>query len=126
MALVMIMEDEPNIAKVLEIVLTEDGNEVITAPNGLVGMQLLKQDPAPDVIFIDLNMPVMNGKEVIENIHSDKKLRKIPVVILSGSFPDSSVLPPRSHYKAMLEKPFDINELSNMVDLFTAQKQQAV
>jgi CheY-like chemotaxis protein len=126
MALVMIMEDEPTIAMVLEILLSEDGNEVVTAPNGYVGLERLKQTPAPDVVFVDLNMPIVNGRAVIEKMYSDSKLEEITIVILSGSLPDSNVLPPKGYYKALLTKPFDLDDVINMVEKLTNRKQLAV
>lgn len=126
MALVMVMEDEPNIALVLEIALTEEGNEVISVPNGLLGLERLKQKPTPEVIFVDLNMPVLSGRAVIENINADPNLRHIPVVILSGCLPDLDNVPPRGSYQALISKPFDLDEVINMVNLLSAGKQQAV
>ncbi|MDF9407030.1 response regulator [Pelotomaculum isophthalicicum JI] len=126
MALVMVMEDEPNIALVLEIALTEEGNEVITLPNGLLGLERLKQKPAPEIIFVDLNMPILSGRTVIEKINADPNLRHIPVVILSGCMPDLDNAPPRESYRALLSKPFDLDEVINMVNVLSAGKQQAV
>lgn len=116
MALVMVMEDEPNIAMVLQLALTEEGNEVISVPNGLLGLERLKQKPAPEIIFVDLNMPVLSGRAVIERINSDPDLRRIPVVILSGCLPDSDKIPPRGSYQALINKPFDLSEVINMVE----------
>jgi len=126
MALVMVMEDEPAIALVLKLALTEAGNEVITVPNGLLGLERLKQKPAPEIIFVDLNMPVLGGRAVIEKINSDPNLRHIPVVILSGCLQDSDKIPPRGSYHALISKPFDLNEVISMVNTLSAGKQQAV
>jgi len=116
MALVMIMEDEPNITLVLEIALTEEGNEVISVPNGLLGLERLKQKPVPEIIFVDLNMPVLGGRAVIEKINSDPNLRQIPVVIISGCLPELDNMPPRGSYKALISKPFDLDEIIGMVN----------
>lgn len=124
MALVMVMEDEPNIALVLQLALTEEGNDVISVPNGLLGLERLKQKPAPDIIFVDLNMPVLGGRAVIERINSDPELRQIPVVILSGCLPDSDKVPPRGSYRALISKPFDLVEVINMVE--TLPKRQVI
>src|SRR3954470_20640516 len=57
-----------------------------TAKDGLSLMQLLKDGKElPDAIFLDLNMPRMNGHECLKEIKKDKHLRKIPVLIYSTS-----------------------------------------
>ncbi|OPY58037.1 MAG: Polar-differentiation response regulator DivK [Pelotomaculum sp. PtaU1.Bin035] len=126
MALVMIMEDEPNIALVLEIALTEEGNEVISVRNGFLGLERLKQKPEPEIIFVDLNMPVLSGRAVIEYINSAPNLRHIPVVILTGSLPDLDDKPPRGSYQALINKPFDLDEVINMVNVLSGGRQKAV
>lgn len=116
MARVLIMEDEPSIALVLKIALTEEGNEVVTAANGIEGLARLRQGPAPEIVFVDLKMPGMGGRAVCEKMHADPGLKDIPVVILSGSLPDRNLLPPRCTYRLLLPKPFDLVEIINTVN----------
>ena len=61
--------------------------ELITVNNGKELLDTLKDpaEPDPDIIFIDINMPVKNGKEVLAEIKSDEELSKIPTVMLSTS-----------------------------------------
>lgn len=57
-----------------------------TAENGSVALQYLVQQRArPDVIFLDLNMPVMNGKQFLAEIKTREGLKDIPVIVLSTS-----------------------------------------
>jgi CheY-like chemotaxis protein len=67
---------DPNI----EIVVIEDGVRAIEYFSG----SNLEDDP-PDLVFLDLNLPIVSGFEVLEFLKSDPQLRKFPVVVLSGS-----------------------------------------
>jgi CheY-like chemotaxis protein len=59
---------------------------LLTAINGADGFEKLNTDEAPpNVIFLDLNMPVMNGTEFLRKIKAIDKLKNIPIVILSTS-----------------------------------------
>jgi CheY-like chemotaxis protein len=58
----------------------------VTAENGQDGLtKLLSENPPPDVIFLDLNMPLMNGRQFLVEIKNHQQLPDIPVVILSTS-----------------------------------------
>jgi CheY-like chemotaxis protein len=58
----------------------------VMATNGQEALQLLSHGQnRPDVIFLDLNMPLMNGKDFLSHISKDESLRLIPVIILSTS-----------------------------------------
>ncbi len=58
--------------------------EVSEAENGLVGLMKIIECP-PDLVFIDLSMPVMNGVEVVESLREDPKFRNLPVIVLTAS-----------------------------------------
>ena len=66
---------------------TKIPSEVTTVGNGEQLLNTLKDpaEPKPDIVFIDINMPVMGGKEALEEIKSDKELKEIPAVMLSTS-----------------------------------------
>jgi CheY-like chemotaxis protein len=58
----------------------------IVANNGASAIKLLSQGSLPNIIFVDVNMPVMNGKDVLSAIKTDYRLKNIPVVMYSGNF----------------------------------------
>ncbi|WP_428232853.1 response regulator [Flavobacterium sp.] len=66
---------------------TKVPSEVTTVENGKQLVDTLKDpaEPKPDIVFIDINMPVKGGKQALEEIKSDQKLKEIPAVMLSTS-----------------------------------------
>jgi CheY-like chemotaxis protein len=66
---------------------TKISSEVTTVDNGAQLVDTLKDDsqPKPDIVFIDINMPVKGGKEALAEIKTDQKLKDIPAVMLSTS-----------------------------------------
>ncbi|TDP00268.1 MULTISPECIES: response regulator [unclassified Flavobacterium] len=66
---------------------TKIPSEVITVENGQELVNTLKDpaEPKPDIVFIDINMPVKGGKEALAEIKSDQELKEIPTVMLSTS-----------------------------------------
>ena len=115
MARVLVIEDEPSIAMILDEVLSNDGHEVARASNGRSGLEKLSRGPAPEIVLLDLHLPVMNGRAVIEAIRSDPKLGRIPVIIITGSIPTPNNLPSEETYQALIPKPFDLDDVVSTV-----------
>ena len=122
MSRVLVIEDEPNIKMVLEIILMEEGHIVMTASDGLSALEQLNHTPAPDIVFVDLHIPVLSGKSVIEKMRSDPALSNVPVVIMTGSIHNSKEFPPKDYYNALISKPFDIFEVIDIVENLTFKK----
>ena len=81
---ILIIEDEEALLKMLAKKLVREGYAVVTAPNGEVGLAMIRKEN-PDLVLLDILMPKMGGMEVLERMHADKKLSKIPVIIISNS-----------------------------------------
>jgi CheY-like chemotaxis protein len=104
----------------LKIALSDEGHEVTTAFDGLSGLEQLSRSPLPEVVFVDLNMPGLSGRAVVEIMHDTPGLKDIPVVILSGSIPDSPDFPPDETYNALITKPFDLYDVIETTSYFTS------
>lgn len=77
------------IARVYERVFRPTGHQIEIVKNGIEAVEHLDKMPeAPDVIALDMVMPLMNGLEVLRNIRSSEKLKDTPVVIISNSVND--------------------------------------
>jgi CheY-like chemotaxis protein len=106
MALVMVVDDEVGIARLLEDVLTDEGYEVVLATNG---RQALERAAArrPDLVITDFMMPVMDGAALIRAMAADPRLNDIPVVVMS-SVPEEVIAERASGYALFVHKPFKI------------------
>lgn len=112
---VLIVEDEPAIAMVLTELLADEGYDVISELDGLSGLNRIREEPRPDVVLIDLFMPRLSGREVLERMRSDPEIAAIPVMLITGAVPDENDFPPKGSYQAMLSKPFDLQDVLNHV-----------
>lgn len=81
---VLIIEDEDVLRDVLAKKLGKEGYEVITAENGEIGMDKIRNEN-PDMILLDIMLPKKNGYQVMGEMYADEKLKKIPVLIISNS-----------------------------------------
>lgn len=82
---VCIIEDDQDIRDIYVMKFTQDGFNVSSAENGEVGMRVIRET-RPDIILLDIQMPVKNGIEVLEELQSDpdKQLAKTPVIMLTN------------------------------------------
>ena len=80
---VLLIEDDVRVRELYELVLKMDEYQVITAETGEDGIEKAKSEQ-PDLIFLDIGLPGMNGLEVLEILRQDEQTSAIPVVILSN------------------------------------------
>ncbi|MBS4022730.1 MAG: response regulator [Dethiobacter sp.] len=123
MARVLVIEDQPSIGMVFKVALSEEGHTVDVFRDGKSGMEGLAREPRPDIILVDLLMPGISGKDVVEKLQVDSRLRDIPVAIISGCIPGPDVLPREGSFQAFISKPFDLLEVVELVTRLTANKQ---
>ena len=90
MTTVLVVDDEPLIAMALEAALEDAGYGVSTAANGRQGLERLAEAPRPEIVLLDMMMPVMNGPAMLAAMAADPDLRGIPVVVLS-SLPEQAI-----------------------------------
>lgn len=92
---VVLADDDKDDQEIFEEALNETAipTELTTVNNGTELLDHLKDEskPNPDIVFMDINMPVKNGKEVLAEIRADENLKDIPTVILSTSKNDKDV-----------------------------------
>ena len=81
---ILLVEDDPDIAEAMTDVLKDEGHEVVSAFNGKEALALLATDPLPQLIFLDLMMPQMDGAQFRAVQVQDPRLSKIPVVLISA------------------------------------------
>ena len=104
MTTVLVVDDEPLIAMALEAALEDAGYGVSTAANGRQGLERLAEAPRPEIVLLDMMMPVMNGPAMLAAMAADPGLRRIPVIVLS-SLPEEAIRARADGFAAILRKP---------------------
>jgi two-component system, chemotaxis family, response regulator Rcp1 len=98
-------------AKMLKVV--EDGEEALSFLNRIGSFQ---GAPRPDLIFLDLNLPRKDGREVLAEIKASTELRRIPVIVLTTSESDNDVDKAYElHANCYVRKPTDLDEYLSVV-----------
>src|SRR5687768_10031298 len=104
MRTVLVVEDEPALAEVIEAILGESGFTVVHAVNGLDALRVLGRRATVDLVLLDLSLPGMSGFEVLEQIRAIPRHAGLPVVLMSASRPP----PLPAEATGFLAKPFGI------------------
>lgn len=81
---ILIIDDDKLLNNLLEKKLILAGYDVVIAENGDKGIKKIKEE-MPDLVLLDITMPVMDGYEVLENIEKDDSIKDIPVIVISNS-----------------------------------------
>ena len=121
---ILLVEDNPGDVRLTTEALAEAKvqNQLAVARDGVEALQYLRREgpfekvPRPDIILLDLNMPRMDGREVLEEIKKDPSLSAIPVVVLTTSEAEEDVL--RSyqlHASCYITKPVDLEQFLKVV-----------
>jgi CheY-like chemotaxis protein len=113
---ILIIEDEPSIAMVIREFLKDEGFETKEAYDGASGLKILDDGYMPDLVMADLNMPVLSGREVVGYMRSRNKFMDIPVIIITGSIPNSTEFPEQGSYQDVLQKPFEFSNMLNKIN----------
>ncbi len=112
---VLVVDDDAAIRDALACVLESEGFEVAVAENGEVALDAIRTGRAPDVMVLDLMMPVLSGWEVLEIVDAEPDLQSIPILVLSAMC--APLAPPglRGGVKACLSKPVRLEVLIETV-----------
>lgn len=95
-----------------KISVAKDGQECLN----YLTSRLNNTEPLPDLILLDLNMPKKGGKEVLEEIKVDKRLRMIPVIVLTTSQSNEDITGSYERYaNGYVSKPIDFNHFGEVV-----------
>jgi CheY-like chemotaxis protein len=107
---VLEVEDDPEIREMVSKLLLSEGYEVVSAVHGRDALEKMEGGFRPDVILLDLMMPVLNGFDVLRVMHRTPRWSSIPVVIVSANQGHDLV---GLGTAAIIRKPFDLNVLLN-------------
>jgi len=121
---ILLVEDNPGDVRLTEEALKESKISVSmrVAYDGIQALAMLHREgeyadqPLPDLILLDLNMPRMDGREVLRQIKSDDRLKHIPVVVLTTSEAEKDIVQAYGlHANCYITKPVELEEFMKIV-----------
>jgi CheY-like chemotaxis protein len=109
MALILTVDDEPDVLLLLRAVFERAGHRVVEATHGAEALDAIRTE-RPDVIVTDLLMPVMDGHELLETLKADPTTGSIPILVLTAN--------PGTAFDAdvVMAKPFSNREIVEQVE----------
>jgi DNA-binding response OmpR family regulator len=106
---ILVVEDDPNIRGLYETLLQDDGYQVATAVDGQDGLDQLACDP--DLIILDLLMPLMDGRQFLRRLRGLPDHRSTPVLVVTAGNDRATV----DGAQGVMQKPFDTDALLTRV-----------
>ena len=132
MATILVVDDEPEIVTLLRFVLEKDGYKILEASNGQVALERLGVQPPepgtalPDLIILDIMMPVMDGYTFNSRLQKEPKTQTIPILVLTAKgqkMRDLFEMAP--NVAAYVQKPFDPKMLRELIAGILSSKKTA-
>lgn len=117
---ILVVEDEPNVADVIEAVLVSEGYIVAIARDGAEGLSLAL-DWHPDLILMDVMLPIIDGTTLIKRLKGDPRTAHIPIIAMSAGANIRAQSGDLHEADGALAKPFDIDALLGQVALVLAR-----
>jgi DNA-binding response OmpR family regulator len=116
----LIVEDSLDTRELLHFYFTRAGYTVSTAGDGQEGLYMAKAEK-PDLIITDVNMPNMDGIEMVKAIRSDEEIAHLPILIFSAVSSSTDEELAEAGANRIFHKPFDIDELQKVVREFLGE-----
>ena len=132
MAAILVVDDEPEIVTLLSFVLEQDGYMVASAGHGGEALERLGLEPAdaakplPDLIVLDIMMPVMDGYQLNMRLQNEPRAKDIPILVLTAKgqkMRDLFEMAP--NVAAYVQKPFDPKMLRELIAGILAGRKKA-
>lgn len=108
---ILVVDDEPDVVSFLETTLKAEGFHVLSAYDGISALDICNTEK-PDLVLLDIMMPMMSGYEVCEQIKANPLIQHIPVLCLSSAHtPEARAQSFRVGAVELIKKPFFTKEL---------------
>lgn len=114
MAKILVIDNEPNLRKVIQTNLRASGYDVTVAENGEEGIKLAKTIK-PELVLLDIKMPGISGWDVLAMLRADPDLKNTQVIIMTAFLRESEEGKAREMRASFMEKPFGVSELLRQV-----------
>ena len=121
---ILLVEDSPDDIELTKEALSEGKvwHNLHVARDGAEAMQFLKHEgkhakaPRPDLVFLDLNLPKKDGREILDEVKSDPNLKEIPIVVLTTSETTEDIVSSYArHANAYVAKPVDMERFIEVI-----------
>lgn len=119
---ILVCDDDEGIVEVMRIILEDNGYQVKTLSNGKA-IHKKTLEYCPDIIFLDIWMPGIDGREVTKLLKNDQQTAELPIVVISA-LNDTKKIAHEVGADDFLEKPFDMTDLLDMVEKYTSKPKQ--
>ncbi len=104
---VLIVDDEADVVRLLQFRFEKEGFETLTAADGQTALAMVDSE-MPDLVLLDIMMPLMDGMEVLRQIRSRRRTSKVPVIMLTAKTASITVDEARQLWVSdYIMKPFD-------------------
>lgn len=114
---VLIADDEPNIVISLEFLMKREGHQVLVARDGAQALQTIRRE-RPDLVLLDVMMPLMSGFEVCQQVRADESLASTKILMLTAKGRDTDLAQGLGlGADGYMTKPFSTKELAARVRL---------
>ncbi|MCL5953710.1 MAG: response regulator [Nitrospirae bacterium] len=120
----LLVEDNPGDVRLTQEALKDSKvrNNLNVLGDGMSALAFLRREaphehaPRPDIILLDLNLPKMDGRELLSHIKADPKLKRIPVVVITSSEAEQDILRTYDlHVNCYVTKPVDLDQFIKVV-----------
>ncbi len=119
---ILIVDDEPSILETIKFHLEMNDYDILSATDGMEALKLARSK-GPDLILLDLMLPLMDGYKVCKMLKMDRRYKDIPVIMLTAKAGSvDEVEGYQSGADAYIKKPFDLEALSGVVEEMLEKK----
>jgi CheY-like chemotaxis protein len=123
---VLVVEDEPENRLFIGLMLRTEGFDVLEAEDGPAALEMLKNEPLPELILLDVMMPGLNGWQVFEALRKTPEWERIPVIMLTALAQRSDVeRAVQLGVDGYLTKPFEPADLIHTIEEMLEARQRA-
>jgi DNA-binding response OmpR family regulator len=108
---ILVVDDEPDVVTLIARTLVSEGFDVVTAYDGIAALDIAETE-SPDIVLLDIMMPMMSGYEVCQQLKSNPQTQSIPVIFLTSAHtPDARNKSREAGGDTLIMKPFSAAEL---------------
>ncbi len=111
---ILIIDDDEAILVLLEDLLEESG-QVVTHQSPVAALEWLQHNPPPSLALVDLMMPILNGKQLIQRLRADERYHNLPILVVTASAENRDTVE-QFGIQGYIRKPFDFKNLRTEVE----------